>query len=315
MPGEARDGLCANQCRIRDALEELGLTEEELFDNVDLLRNVLLYHVSDPGQLTEPLLVQDIANGAEVPNLLGFTLQGGVDNIQEDVSTRDGGSIVISTRSVPSISGDVNDAKIVAAANVPAFNGVIHLINNVLIPPPVFEEEDVELVDEPLEDDATPDELSLFDVISDDERLSILSQALSVPAADSLRLALEEVTPDFEATIFAPTDDAFASLASALGVELEEILAAPFLLETLLYHATLGRVTSDAFSEEELSIDSVLGPQIVAQIVDGTAFLNGGVEVLEADISTLNGVLHIIDSVLDPNANLAPAEEAPEQDV
>merc|ERR1712157_366403 len=219
----------------------------------------------------------------------------------------------ISTRSVPSISGDVNDAKIVAAANVPAFNGVVHLIDNVLIPPPVFEEEELSLVDTPLEDDATPDELSLFDVISDDERLSILSAALSVPAADSLRLALEEVTPEFEATIFAPTDEAFEALAGELGIELEEILAAPFLLETLLYHATLGRVTSDAFSEEELSIDSVLGPQIVAQIVDGTAFLNGGVEVLEADISTLNGVLHIIDSVLDPNANLAPAEEAQEQ--
>ena len=59
----------------------------------------------------------------------------------------------------------------------------------------------------------------------------------------------------------------------------------------------------------------VLGPQIVAQIVDGSAFLNVDTQVLEADISTLNGVLHIIDSVLSPSANLAPAEEAPDQDV
>ena len=59
----------------------------------------------------------------------------------------------------------------------------------------------------------------------------------------------------------------------------------------------------------------VLGPQIVAQIVDGSAFLNVDTQVLEADISTLNGVLHIIDRVLSPSANLAPAEEAPDQDV
>ena len=241
---------------FKTLLEELGISQTELFENVDLLTSVLLYHVSDPAQLTEPLLVQEIANGAEVPNLLGSSLQGGVASLQEDVTTRDGGSIVISTRSVPKISGEVNDAKIVAAANVGAFNGVVHLIDNVLIPPPVFEEEDVELVDTPLEDDATPDELSLFDVISDDERLSILSAALSVPAADSLRLALEEVTPEFEATIFAPTDEAFEALAGELGIELEEILAAPFLLETLLYHASLGRVTSDAFSEEPLAIDT-----------------------------------------------------------
>ena len=53
----------------------------------------------------------------------------------------------------------------------------------------------------------------------------------------------------------------------------------------------------------------------MAQIVDGSAFLNVDTQVLEADISTLNGVLHIIDSVLSPSANLAPAEEAPDQDV
>ena len=58
----------------------------------------------------------------------------------------------------------------------------------------------------------------------------------------------------------------------------------------------------------------VLGPQIVAQIVDGSAFLNVDTEVLEADISTLNGVLHIIDSVLSSSANLAPAEEAPDKE-
>lgn len=237
-------------------LAELGISEEELLADVDLLRNVLLYHVSDPAIVTEPVLVQDLAQGKELTNLLGFTLTGGVESIQENVSTRDGGSIVISSRAVPKISGEVNDAKIVAAANVGAFNGVVHLIDNVLIPPPVFEEEDVELVDEPLEDDATPDELSLFDVITDDERLSILSQALSIPAAESLRLAFEEVTPDFEATIFAPTDAAFEELATALGVELEDVLAAPFLLETLLYHAALGRVTSDSFSEEASAIDT-----------------------------------------------------------
>jgi len=200
---------------------------------------------------------------------------------------------------MPTINGGVNGANIVAAANVPAFNGVIHLIDNVIIPPDVLAATNATLLDEPLANNETAAELSLFDAICEIEELSILAQALSIPATDSLRAALEEVTPDFSATIFAPTNDAFISLATDLGLEPADLLTEA-ILETILYHGTLGRVPSGAFSETGSAIMSILGLPIQAQVVDGKVVLNGDATVLDADIETLNGIIHIIDSVLMP---------------
>lgn len=280
-------------------LEELDVSAEDLFASTDLLTDVLLYHVSDPEKVGEPVLVQDVAAGAVIPNLGGGELVGDVESISDDIQTEYGGNIVISTRAVPTINGGVNGANIVAAANVPAFNGVIHLIDNVIIPPDVLAATNATLLDEPLANNETAAELSLFDAISEIEELSILAQALSIPATDSLRAALEEVTPDFSATIFAPTNDAFISLATDLGLEPADLLTEA-ILETILYHGTLGRVPSGAFSETGSAIMSILGLPIQAQVVDGKVVLNGDATVLDADIETLNGIIHIIDSVLMP---------------
>lgn len=299
-----------NNAAFATLLEELDITADELFNSTELLTNVLLYHVSNPDEVTSPVLLQEIVAGAEIPNLFGGELVGGFKSLSESIQTEYGGNIVLSTKSVPIIAGAVNNATIVQGANIGAFNGVIHIIDNVLIPPSVEESEDITLLDEPLSLNETTAEESLFDAINDREDLSILSAALALESAASLRLALEEVTPDVSYTILAPNDDAFLALAEELGVSPEEVLAAPFLIETLLYHVGQGAVTSDKFSSEPAFLDTVLGLPVQAQVVDGDVVLNDATKVVDADIVTLNGVIHVIDSVLTPDIVLdTPAGE------
>jgi len=91
------------------ALEDLGLTAEELLADTELLTAVLTYHV--------------IAD--EVPSSVVVTLDG------QEVETVNGASVTIS------VDGEtvmVNDAT-VTAVDVEASNGVVHVIDKVLLPP------------------------------------------------------------------------------------------------------------------------------------------------------------------------------------
>ncbi|HNJ98247.1 MAG TPA: fasciclin domain-containing protein [Ilumatobacteraceae bacterium] len=91
------------------ALESLGLTAEELLANKELLTAVLTYHVV-PGKV----LAADVVglNGQEVATVNGASI----------TVTVDGSSVM------------VNDANVVAT-DVMASNGVIHVIDKVLLPP------------------------------------------------------------------------------------------------------------------------------------------------------------------------------------
>jgi uncharacterized surface protein with fasciclin (FAS1) repeats len=86
--------------------DALGVSQAEAYLNVDLLRTVLRYHV-----IEESVASGDIEDGLEVESLQGSTLTFAVD-----------GDVVM-----------VNDATVVAA-DIEAYNGVIHVIDSVLVP-------------------------------------------------------------------------------------------------------------------------------------------------------------------------------------
>ena len=91
------------------ALESLGHTAEELLADTETLTSILTYHVI-PG---------------EVPSSDVVTMDG------QTAATVNGADVTIS------LDGEtvmVNDATVVAT-DVPASNGVIHVIDGVLIPP------------------------------------------------------------------------------------------------------------------------------------------------------------------------------------
>jgi transforming growth factor-beta-induced protein len=91
------------------ALDALGLTAEELLADTELLTSVLTYHVIPGEVLAETVLTLD---GASVETVNGAFVTIGVD-----------GEMVT-----------VNDANVVAV-DVAASNGVIHVIDAVLLPP------------------------------------------------------------------------------------------------------------------------------------------------------------------------------------
>lgn len=104
-------------------------------------------------------------------------------------------------------------------------------------------------------------------------------------------------------TVFAPTDDAFAALPDGT---LEGLLAdKEALTNVLLYHVVAGKVMAADVVELD-SADTVLGKPVSIKVDGGNVFVNDS-QVIITDIETSNGVIHVIDAVLIPPADEAPA--------
>ncbi len=246
-----------------DAAFEALLAELEI-EAADLLAHpqleqVLLYHV-----VAGKVMSGDLEDG-EVETVLG-------ENVTIDATLF-----------------TVNDAEILVAEelfDLEAENGVVHVINEVLVPD-VFE------LDYSEEDENGEELQSIVEIAQGDENFSILVEALI--AAD----LVETLQGDGPFTVFAPTNDAFAALLEALEIEKEDLLAHPDLADVLLYHVVSGAVFSTDL-EEGMEPETVQGEKLMISLEDGV-FVNES-EVTTADIEASNGVIHVIDAVLVPDA-------------
>ncbi len=240
-------------------LAELGVTAEQLLANKPLLTTVLTYHVV-PGRV----LANDITNG-----LMPTTVQGQ--------------TFTLGTQGGVSITDGRGRKANVVATNVQASNGVIHVIDKVILPkadnaPPMVKTNIVQVAQ------SLPD-------------FSILVEAV---VAAGLVDTLSSAGPF---TVFAPSNAAFAALLGELGVSKEQLLANKALLTAVLtYHVLPGKV---------LAADIREGAQ--ATTVQGQALtlsLNGGPGITDAqgrkanivttDVMASNGVIHVIDKVILP---------------
>lgn len=251
-----------------DALEDIS--EESLVQ-------ILQYHVASVEALST-----DLTDGQSVPTLLSG----------ESVTIGVSGSTVT-----------VNDATVVVA-DIEATNGVIHAIDQVLVPEGFVIE---------------PAAQTIAEIASETEALSILVAALQrVPS-------LLEAAGDESATltVFAPTDDAFAALLATLttttGDTYEGLDDVPdYVLERVLQYHILGSAkTAAELTDAEETLE---GSNLVIDASSGVV-INGSATVVDglADISASNGVVHVIDAVLVPpfilnslNTVLEPAIFDPE---
>ena len=97
-------------------------------------------------------------------------------------------------------------------------------------------------------------------------------------------------------TVFAPTDAAFAKLPAGT---VEGLLAdIPKLTAVLTYHVVPGRVMA-ADVMKLTSAKTVQGQSVAIDTTNGVHI--DGATITLADISTDNGVIHVIDSVILPN--------------
>ena len=99
-------------------------------------------------------------------------------------------------------------------------------------------------------------------------------------------------------TVFAPTDAAFESLFTALGVSGIDQIPLDTLKAVLLYHVAPGeRFSGDVVSSTR--IRTVSKGFIVPSVHDGSAWVNDA-RIVAADVDASNGVIHVIDKVLLP---------------
>ena len=102
-------------------------------------------------------------------------------------------------------------------------------------------------------------------------------------------------------TVFAPTDAAF----TAAGIDLstfdtdDEIAA---LADILTYHVYVGSVASSAVTDG-LTVTMLNGDEATFTVADGTVMI-GEATVTLADVPASNGVIHVIDKVLMPPADV-----------
>ena len=102
-------------------------------------------------------------------------------------------------------------------------------------------------------------------------------------------------------TVFAPTDEAFASALETLGLTADELLADTDTLTSILtYHVIAGEVpASTVVTMDGQSVETVNGADVMIS-VEGDAVMVNDATVTAVDIPASNGVIHVIDSVLLP---------------
>ncbi|HSA04285.1 MAG TPA: fasciclin domain-containing protein, partial [Tenuifilaceae bacterium] len=150
------------------------------------------------------------------------------------------------------------------SADINATNGVIHIVDKVLLPPTVV------------------------DIALNNDNFSILVSAL-VKAE-----LVETLKGDGPFTVFAPTNDAFNALFEALDVTGIADLSKEALTPILLDHVVSGNVRST-----DLTTGSVntLNNSISIDVTSGVK-INGNINVVLADVQGTNGVVHVIDKVI-----------------
>ena len=129
----------------------------------------------------------------------------------------------------------------------------------------------------------------------------IASEALTAGGLTSLRGALGaanlvdtvNTTPDV--TIFAPSNEAFQNIGSALpNLTTEQVTS------ILTYHVVAGTVGYSAGLTNGTTLKTVNGADLTITIDDGDVFVNNA-RVVMTDVLIANGVVNVIDEVLNPN--------------
>lgn len=216
-------------------------TVEALLADIPTLTDILLYHVV-PGKV----MAEQVVTLKEAVTAQGLPVQIKVED----------GKVFI------------NDAQVIIT-DIVTSNGVIHVIDTVIIPPQ-----------------------DIVETAIADGRFTTLVAALQ--AAE----LVETLKGEGPFTVFAPTDDAFAKLpAGTVEALLKDI---PTLTDILLYHVVSGKVMAEDVVKLT-EAETVQGSKVMIKVENGKVFINDA-EVIITDIITSNGVIHVIDTVILPPA-------------
>merc|ERR1719353_1447915 len=173
----------------------------------------------------------------------------------------------------------INRKAKVMTADVGASNGVVHIIDTVLIPTSISHPKPTE---------------NIVELAASTKDLSTLVTALT---AGKLVTALEGEGPF---TVFAPTNEAFAKLPKATLHSLLEPKNIKQLDAVLEYHVVAGAAVYSKDLKASQHVKTLEGQQILVEKSWRGVYINGKAKVTTADVGATNGVVHIIDTVLIP---------------
>ena len=219
-------------------------------ENKATLASILTYHVV-PGKVM----------AADVVKLKNA---GTVQGQRVDISVN-GGTVT------------VDGAKVVTT-DIACSNGVIHVIDSVIL----------------------PNDKNIVEVAASNGSFNTLVAAVKAAGL------VETLSGKGPFTVLAPTDAAFAKLPAGTLENLLKPENKKQLVEILTYHVVPGVAAYSDQVVKMTEIPTVLGNTIKVTVKDGKVML-GNATVAIADVETSNGVIHAIDTVLLPNA---PAKNA-----
>jgi len=218
-------------------------------ENKAQLVDLLTYHV-DSGRL----LAKDLMDMQMITTVEG-----------KNATVRVAGSTIL-----------INSARVTAADNL-ATNGVVHIIDAVLMPS-----------DAPK---PTPSK-SIVELAVATQDLSTLVTALK--AAD----LVGTLSGKGPFTVFAPTNTAFAALPPGTLNNLLKPENKAQLVDVLTYHVDSGRFMAKDLMDMHM-MTTLEGETVTVRTAGSTIFINSA-KVTAADNDATNGVVHIIDAVLHP---------------
>ena len=244
-----------------------------LLEDVPALTEVLTYHVVSGSVLAEQVVGLTSAT----------TLQGSVVEVSlvDDSVMIDGAKVIIT--------------------DIVGSNGVIHVIDAVLLPATIAaslaESEDPMVVSK-----------TIVDIAVEDGRFGTLVTALQAAGL------VDTLSGEGPFTVFAPTDDAFAALPDGIVAGLLEDV--PALTEVLTYHVVSGTVLAETVVGLT-SAATLQGEEVTIEVIDpnrppltiGNVMIDGATVII-TDIVGSNGVIHVIDAVILPSAIAASLAES-----
>jgi uncharacterized surface protein with fasciclin (FAS1) repeats len=252
------------------AFDALGVTPADVLADPDLLNSVLAYHVM-PGIFTAE-------NFAARSGALYGTFY---PHFPLTITVEDDGTVKA-------------DNATVITADIAALNGIIHVIDSVLLPMMGEDMMEGEMMEEPTQ--------SIYEILQSREDFSIFLEAMDMMGFQTDL----SITPY---TLFIPTDAVFNAFFESAGVTKEELLAnTDTITPILFYHFLAGEfhaadIVTLAEAGEEGAVFGTQQPgTFMTLTLDGESVkIDGAATVVEADILATNGVIHVIDSILLPS--------------
>jgi transforming growth factor-beta-induced protein len=225
-------------------------------ENKKQLTDILTYHVV-PGKVT----AADVTKLASAKSVQGEDIT---------ITVKDGKVMV-------------NNANVVAT-DVMASNGVIHVIDSVIMPPSMTTQT------------APAKPMNIVDTAVGAGNFNTLAAALQAAG-------LVNTLKGGRWTVFAPTDEAFAKLPAGTVENLLKPENRQQLRDILLYHVTRGALDAAAVTKHS-GVTMANGVRAPIAVADGKATI-GGSNITATDIKATNGIIHVIDTVILPPGNIA----------